>query len=223
MSRALEALTGLVAEADDALAVATLIRQANHFGPEPPVTSPTFDFAPAAVPVALHLAFAHTRFAGAVEPLVTSGKEANAAAAIAGALAGARLGEDSISQAWRNGLVARKELSAWADSFADLLTGEGAADHRPDLMEMELALTLREREARQPLIEEFEAQRKHQGPPPKARRKPAPTEPENLPFAPPPHTYLKRSSEDPEAKRLERAARGKRRIPWKEERRRDKS
>jgi ADP-ribosylglycohydrolase len=215
VSRALEAVGPLIEEGDDDLALQTLVRQANRLAPAQRITSPNAGFAPATVPVALHLALAHPRFAQGVGRLVNEGRHASTAAAIAGAIAGLRLGEEAIPREWRDGLLAQEQIRLWADAHC----GEEVPGGRRDLLEMELELTLREESQRRPLTVSLakRREREERRTPPKLKR-PRPEDKE-MPFPPPPSTYLPQA-EDPEAKRRARAARGRKRVEWKDERRR---
>jgi ADP-ribosyl-[dinitrogen reductase] hydrolase len=217
MSRALGAIPGLIGEGDIDLALRTLVRQANHLGPARPLTSPNAGFAPLTVSVALLFGLGKQSYAQSISRLASEGKESDTAAAIAGAVLGARHGEESIPTDWREALIARAEIEMFADAIAD----PERAHTAPDLVEMETALTLRECEARAPLEAALAKRRtraaKRAPSSPKRAKPKRPSEP--LPFAPPPQTYL-REIEDPEAKRRERAARGKKRVGWKEDRRR---
>ncbi|MBN1475600.1 ADP-ribosylglycohydrolase family protein, partial [Candidatus Sumerlaeota bacterium] len=219
MSRALGAVPGLISEGDIDLALKTLVRQGNHLAPSRPLTSPNAGFAPLTVSVALLIGLGQQSFAQSISRLAGEGKESDTAAAIAGAVLGARHGEESIPADWREDLIARAEIEQFADALADPECAHAA----PDLVEMETALTLRECDARAPLEDALAKRRARSAKrapasPGKSKPKP-PSEP--LPFAPPPQTYL-RDIEDPEAKRRERAARGRKRVGWKEERRRGK-
>lgn len=217
MSGALAALAALVQESDDDLAIQTLLRQANRLGPRQAIASPTAGFAPATVAVALYFALAHMRVAESLSRLVSEGKGASVAGAALGALLGARLGEEAIPADWRRGLLAHAEITEWANAMAEMRT---AAD-LPDLLACELAWTLREQEARTPLLADLARRRAREerraAAPPK-RIKPEPA-PQAEAFAPPPQTYLRPKDDRPGAKQRERAARGRKRIAWKDERR----
>jgi hypothetical protein len=217
MSRSLGAIPGLICEGDIDLALRTLVRQANHLAPARPLSSPNAGFAPLTVSVALLFGLGQQGYAQAISRLAGEGKDSDTAAAIAGAVLGARHGEESIPADWRGDLIARAEIEQFADAIAD----PDLAHTTPDLVEMETSLTLRECEARAPLeaaLAKRRARSAKRTPSSPGKSKPKkPSEP--LPFAPPPQTYL-RETEDPDAKRREKAARGKRRVGWKEERRR---
>jgi ADP-ribosyl-[dinitrogen reductase] hydrolase len=216
VSRAVSAVAGLVMEGDDDLAVRTLIRQANHLGPRQPVTTCNAGFAPVTVPVALYFALKHARFAAPVSRLVSEGKEADTAGAILGALLGARLGEETIPSEWRTGLLGREEVAVFAEAILDQPT-ENLGDF---LVRRELEWTLKENAAREPLLAALARRRardeKRVAAHPRRPKPPVPPEP--MPFAPPPQTYLTRE-DDPGAKQRLRAARGRKRIDWKEDRR----
>jgi hypothetical protein len=145
-----------------------------------------------------------------------AGKESDTAAALAGAVIGAQHGEEGIPEDWRHGLLGGGLVTAFADALAGT-----SATAPPDLVEAESELTGREERAREPLVAEHARRRAREerrtAAHPK-RPQPVPT-PEPLPFPPPPETYLRRA-DDPDAKRRERAARGRKRIEWKAERRR---
>lgn len=216
MSRALGALPGLLAEGDDTLAEQTLLRQAQHHAPAQPVTSITGGFAPATVPAALYHALVRDRFAAPVSHLASQGRESSTAGAIAGAILGLRLGVEAIPAEWRERLAASEAISLFAGHLA------GDAVELPGLLELEASLTRQEHAARAPLVtaraKRLAVSTRREAAHPRPPRQGA-VAPPPLPFAPPPHTYL-RAENDPAAKRREKAARGRKRIGWKDDRRR---
>jgi ADP-ribosylglycohydrolase len=229
-SQALASLPSLLRESNDRLAAETIVRQANACGPEQPVAQTQNSFALASVVTALYRALAGRSFANIALGVVNVGADADTAGAIAGAIAGARFGEAAIPRQWVSGLLNADQVRLRATA---LCRREIDWAQWQDLVEMEKALTLRERET----IARAEAEHrrlieKRQERLDERRARAAKTASAGAAgapgFAPPPEIWLRggtpesRAEIDPEQAKKEKSLRGRKRIDWKEGRRQKK-
>ncbi len=238
LSRSLAPLAALVREADDDLARRTLLAQAAEFAPEPPIRRPMVGFAPLDLPMALYHVLRAPSFIAGVEATLYEGGQTSLSCAMAGALLGARFGLETIPLALREGLLARGIIERLVSSRKKF-----TRDDAEFWIQEEWRWTREEEAAREALLHAVEEKRERKKRREKARgaaagRKSAskasapPARPGGepsapLPFAPPPEVWLRGAAPGPQPPAPPGAPRGpksddKKRIPWKEERRRQK-
>ena len=144
MSRVLSVLPTLLRERDDVLAEKTIVGMANESEPTEKITQSNAGFAPASVGMALYRALAAKDFEDAVRTAINAGGDADTAGAMAGAVAGARFGEEEIPENWLKGLInlpqVRQRARALEAHEVDWADWE-------DLVAMETELTSRELDA----------------------------------------------------------------------------
>lgn len=145
--------------------------------------------------------------------------------AIAGGLLGLRFGDDGIPDEWRAGLLNAHEIARRGDEMAN---GFPDWSERTDLIAMESRLTrddaAERRKRREAVIHEEEKRAQKSA----ARGKTAASSEtkaklppqEEAPFAPPPWIVFGEPLADPITKQRDKALRGRKRIEWKETRRR---
>jgi hypothetical protein len=239
LSRSLAPLAALVREADDDLARRTLLAQAAEFAPEPPIRRPMVGFAPLDLPMALyHVLRAREFYRG--RGGYTLRRRSDLAILRAGwrASRSARFGLETIPLALREGLLARGIIERLVSSRKKF-----TRDDAEFWIQEEWRWTREEEAAREALLHAVEEKRERKKRREKARgaaagRKSAskasapsarpggePSAP--LPFAPPPEVWLRGAAPGPQPPAPPGAPRGpksddKKRIPWKEERRRQK-
>ncbi len=211
LSTALRPLASLLREGDDRLAAASVISGIGEFGPDCEVTHPAHGFAPVAVAWALYRALGPHSPAQALDLVVNEGGEVCTIGALVGGLLAARHGAEYFPEDWLASLRAR---TIAAD----------AAGHRPGWvahwLAWEAAATGAESRRRAELVK---ARGIAASPPrPQSTRSTEATPQEQAPFAPPQPEWLTRiNPEDPIEKRKLKESRGRKRIGWKEERRRE--
>lgn len=215
-------LPGLLKERNDDLARRSIAAEASRHSPDHALSDPQQPFAPANVAWAMYLALRERKFDQPVAAAIQGGKETNTVAALCGCLAGARLGARTIPPAWRKGCLAA-EL---ADSrVRALLEDNPSIIYEIDLFELEEQWARLQREGRASRLraaEDARARRDER----QARKKPA----QKTPPSPPPSTYARPGREfmpppdpqDPEEARKRKAQRAKKRIGWKEDRKKDR-
>jgi ADP-ribosylglycohydrolase len=205
LSALLDILPSLLREQKDDLAVKSLlaaVHEAAGAGHAPAHVQ--HGFAPMALGWALYRGLGDELSPRlAVEDVLRRGGECSAVAGIVAALGVARYGEACLPEEWFTGLRFKGLDESWM-----LREGEwnGAEDALREPVRKAVAKKLALQEERDRA----------------AGKKPGPKLPpqDAAPFAPPPHLWLgEAESEDPEKKRILKEARGKRRIDWKEERR----
>ncbi|OQB23153.1 MAG: ADP-ribosyl-(dinitrogen reductase) glycohydrolase [candidate division BRC1 bacterium ADurb.Bin183] len=225
VSDALSILLPCLRENDCALARKTIIAEANRRDPQFPISSPNQDFAPSAIVHALYISLSALTFGQGVIEIINEGKEACAMGAIAGGLLGLRFGDDGIPDEWRAGLLNAHEIARRGDEMAN---GFPDWSERTDLIAMESRLTrddaAERRKRREAVIHEEEKRAQKSA----ARGKTAASSEtkaklppqEEAPFAPPPWIVFGEPLADPITKQRDKALRGRKRIEWKETRRR---
>lgn len=223
-------LESLVREGNDELAEKTILKQANEAGAQGRIAHTHHGFAPASVVMALYRALSAADFLNGLLGAVNAGGDADTVGAMTGALLGARFGIDAIPEAWRRGLA-----------NADQVALRGRAMHEKqvdwaawaDLVATEREWTEREMQwlARAASTHGKEIDRRRQEKARRAARKEQRQGHEDLGFAPPPEVWLRNRDKageddfddlprDPIEAARERALRGRKRVAWKEERRR---
>jgi len=231
-SNALKPLATLLREGNEQIAHATLLAQANAATPEHPIAQLHDAFAPASVVAALYRALSARQFADDLLAGIQGGGDTGHVGALTGALLGARFGEDSIPKAWIAGLLNAQQVRLRAQALRDREVDWAEWE---DYIEMEKALTEREinflAEAQKTHHKAIEKRQQHQTERrERAAKAAAKKPPEYLPFAPPPQVWLRGGAPstpailpdplDPVQAKKDRAKRGRKRIAWKDERRR---
>jgi ADP-ribosylglycohydrolase len=231
-SSALKPLATLLREENDQMAHNTILAQANASAPEHPIAQLHDAFAPASVVTALYRAFSARQFSEGLLATIQGGGDADTVGALTGTLLGARFGADSIPEAWIAGLLNAKQVRLRAQALRDREVDWSAWE---DYVEMEKALTEREihflAEAQKTHRKAIEKRQQHLTERrERAAKAAAQKPPEYLPFAPPPQVWLRGGAPstpailpdplDPVQAKKDRAKRGRKRIAWKDERRR---
>ncbi len=225
-SECLSPLASLLHTGDDALAEKTLVAQAREFAPLHSVAHTQHGFAPVLVPWVLYRALGPMAPAHAVEDAVNRGGEASLAAGLIGGLIGARYGFEHLPESWMAGCL------AW--DIARRLTLQPNAATEDDWLAAERGWTAREEELRAPLRKAVDAEKAAMVQSAKKKKKTAEknakasiqnTPQGELPFAPPPQVWLEEKGNElaPWEKQRLKSERGRKRIEWKEERRRRRS
>jgi ADP-ribosylglycohydrolase len=202
----------LLTEADDDLARRTLLANTADLTPAQPVTHCQHGFLPTGLGWALYRGLGHRPPSHALEDILNAGGETAPIATLAAALLALRHGLAHFPEEWLTGTHVLAALPAWGPpTTPDWLTHWAAAERQ---------WTAREEALRAPLRAALKARQDAE--PPRPRPAANRADQEDAPFAPPPHLWLKHgeSEDDPEVKKRLKAARGKRRIDWKEDRRR---
>ncbi len=231
-SHALKPLATLLREANEQMAHSTLLAQANAAAPEHPIAQLHDAFAPASVVTALYRALSARQFADDLLATIQGGGDTDNVGALTGALLGARFGRDRIPESWIAGLLNAEQVCLRAQALHNREVDWSAWE---DYIEMEKSLTEREigflAEAQKTNRKAIEKRRQHQAElRERATKAAAKKPPEYLPFAPPPHVWLRGGAPstpaivpdpvDPIQARKDRAKRGRKRIAWKDDRRR---
>jgi ADP-ribosylglycohydrolase len=228
ISESLGVVPSLAREKKDDLAYRTLIAQVRNYSPDQPIARPNHAFSPLAVPMALYHALRAESFQSGLETVVNQGGDCDTLGTLVGALLGARFGLSAIPAEWVEELVARRLLEQRAEA---LDTGQRGKKW-DDLPDTERRWTAEEEAGRAALFlacrKELEREERRKRARKSRRTSPAskaPAVPQGMPFAPPPELWLRDKPSAPAAPKqpLQRPLGGtKKRIPWKEERRRER-
>lgn len=216
-SACLSPVASLLETGDDALAEQTLVRQAAEFSPAQAVSHVQHGFAPILVPWVLYRALGPMPLARAVEDAINRGGEASLAAGLIGGLLGARHGVGSVPPEWL------EDCRAW--SLAQQATKMRTLAVEEAWAQAEREWTGEQERLREPLRVALESRRADAPPPKKKKSKPQPEAPVldqgKLPFAPPPQVWLQEKGDElaPWEKQRLKSERGRKRIDWKEDRR----
>lgn len=148
------------------------------------------------------------------------GGESETLCGLVAGLMAVRYGREGLPAEWYDGCLALKAV--W--ELAQARTWDSLAEW----VVLEAGWSAREEEMRAPLRKAEEARKRAEAEKERARRKQKP-KPEDMglppqeqaQFSPPPHLWLEPGDEEhPEIRRKLKAARGRKKIEWKEERRR---
>jgi ADP-ribosyl-[dinitrogen reductase] hydrolase len=222
VSETLATVPALLREGNDDMARRSIAAEASRHGPQRQIDDPQAPYAPANVAWAVYLALRERRFDRPVTEAAAGGREAGAMAAMVGALAGARLGLGAVPDPWRSGLLARNLVEGRATAYAE---GDSSVIYAEDLAASEegwTGLEIEGRRERFSALAEREKRRQERHGPRKKAGKPSPP-------SPPPSTYARSSrpgyddEPDPEQARKNKALRGRKRIAWKDGRRKGKT
>lgn len=216
LADALSPLASLLREENDTLAEKTIVATAADCHPLHAVTHVQHGFVPAGLAWALYRGLGPLSAVHAIEDIQTRGGESAAIGAIAAALLAARHGPECLPDEYYSGTRILSALdgllaSPTAESTTAWLGAEKTLSAEEAALHEELHRALRRQAERDAA--------KGKTPP---RKKPTASDDEDEPppFPPPPHLWIKPGDEeDPRNKRILKAARGKRKIDWKEERR----
>ncbi len=215
VSQTLSVVAPSLKEGNDDLARRSILAEASRHSSERLSADVQAPFAPANIAWALYLALKQRRFDAPVEQALSGGRSASEIAAVIGAIQGARLGPSAIPAPWLSGLIARDLVVHRATAYFE---GDIAAIYENDLCQAESAWTRMESEGRAgrfATIQETQKKRDER----KQSKKPRTL------AARPPTTYARADlpafdpGPDPEEARKKRAQRGRKRIDWKEDRR----
>lgn len=220
MNNCLDVLAPCLRESNPDLVKRTLLAEANRHDPSFRITVVTQDFAPVAIPWAIYLAISSRSFGQGVLETVNEGKEACVSGALTGALLGLRFGSEGIPGEWIPLLINSRQIALRGEELAG---GFPDWSERVDLATLERKWTLKENEEKASRREEYlhekeKYERKHPRKPKAAELPPQ----EEAPFSPPPELVFGSDLPDPIKAKKEKAIRGKKRIEWKEHRRKKK-
>ncbi len=222
VSDALQILPACLTEKDRDLVMRTLIQEADRFAPPHPVNHANQDFAVSGILFLLHTALSAPDFGRGLLGVINEGREASLMGCLAGFLLGLRFGMDAIPEEWISGLLNAEQYALRGREFS-----EGCPDWslREDLVSIEMRLTRAERAEHADSLEEkkrVEEKRSRKRENHIKKTSPAPNVPsqEEALFAPPPELFLNDDYPDPIKAKRDKALRGRRRIDWKEDRRR---
>lgn len=225
-SRALDVVAPLVREGNDDLAAKSILAAANNAHPNRKIANPQTSFAPASVLMALYRGLSACSFDEGMRKTINAGGDTDTMGAMVGALLGARFGYESIPEEWRDELMQQEFILSRAQA---LCKREIDWNFWDDFIETEKTLTER---ASQSLVKAKGANRKiidkRKGKISKRKERQAQKKPEqDLGFAPPPELWVHSDipispayDPDPIQAKKDRAKRGRKRIDWKEERKR---
>jgi hypothetical protein len=215
LSDALEPLGSLLREENDKLTVNSLLGGIERFGPDCAVTHAAHGFIPVSLPWVIYRALGSHSPATVIESTALEGGEACAIGALTAGLLAARYGAEYFPEEWFEGVRANglaREASRHAEGWPDRWL---AAEKSWSAHESATRAKLVKARGDAP-----PAKKKSGGaPPPKPGLALPPQEPES--FAPPPAVWLRKiDPDDPLQKHKLKESRGKKRIGWKEDRRR---
>ena len=222
MSDALPVLIPCLKEDNADLVKKTILAEANRTKPMFPVSVVTQDYAPSGVSFFLYQLFTSTAFGPALLDVIHCGKESTIAGASAGGLLGVRLGMESIPPEWIEGLVNEDQIRLRG---RELSSGFADWSVRTDLASLERKWTEKENRRRRREHEKYEREKEKKqkkSSPPKKEKSEESIDQEKAPFAPPPHVVFDDELPDPIKAKKQKAIRGRKRIKWKEERRKKK-
>lgn len=214
-------LPGLTREDDETLARKSIVAESRRLLDNPAFDDPQQPFPPANLTWALYLSFRQRKFDQPILNAAEGGRESNAISAMCGLLCGARLGPESIPSAWLDGLVARPLVGS---RIKALVQNDPSHIYEADLLELEKSWTDLVERGRSDRVRKLEDQeRKHSEKHPKKPMKPSTVQP-------PPSTYARRNPPldvppiemDPEEVKKAKAQRSRKRIDWKEDRRKER-
>ena len=220
LSRAIEPVASLLREANDDLAITTIVRTAAESSPALRVTHVQHGFVAASVPWLLYRALGTLSPRVAVEDVLNRGGETAALASLLAGLMVARYGREYLPDEWYKGTRALPVAASIlkdpdAEAFARWMDSERAWCAQEEALRKPLRDELRRQEKEDIATGKYADDKKKS----RARE----VEDQEAPkFAPPPHLWLKPGDEeDPAKKKILKEARARRRIDWKEDRRRE--
>jgi ADP-ribosylglycohydrolase len=223
MSECLRVLSSLLREADDLLAEKSVVLGAQRCEPVEPIAQAHAGFAPASVVMSIYRALSAKSFSEGLIAAVNAGGDADTVGAMTGAMLGARFGAEAVPAEWLEGLRNAAQIRARGQAMLDKTVDWSVWG---DLVEFERELTREEMDlGKQGLSENskvLEKKRRKQDQL-RAKREQKPKA-RDLGFAPPPEIWLRDAESeaealDPREAKREKAQRGRKRIPWKDERR----
>jgi len=222
MSESLDILLPCLRENNPDLVKQTILAEANRHAPPFPINMTSQDFAPSSVIYCLYIALSAKAYGTGVLDTIHEGKEACALAALAGGLLGLRFGPDEIPEEWKSGLLNAEQIELRGREMHHGFPDWG---ERTDLVTMEKRYTDVEREEIRKRMEAFQETKERE-----ERKHPQKTRPassvkeglppqEEAPFAPPPSVVFGSALPDPIQAKKDKSLRGRKRIEWKEDRR----
>ncbi len=217
LSHFLEPLGSLLVEHSDDLAASTIVRAAKESAPRLEVTHPQHGYVGAGLTWAIWKALSSESMPRTVEDVLNGGGETCGVGAVTMGLLGARFGTAGIPVELSTGCKA-------ADVCKRILANPNET-HFAELMTSESRWTAEEEAMRAPIREKLEKARmiaaaRQKLNESKSGGKKAASTASSIDVPPPEHLWLKPGEEeDPKKKKLLKEARGRRRIDWKEDRR----
>ncbi len=214
LSHYLKPVKSLVLEGDDRLTERTLTKGVSDTSPRFKATHMQHGFAGMSIPWLTYLACTRESPEAVAEEVINRGGECSR---ILGALLGLmhiRFGIDRFPDEWRTGLLAGNQIR--------LLKSYHVTDDVKKLLGEEYRWSLEEKEFREDLRQKLEKKRQKDIAKGKVVEKKKPKKKEEHDFVPPPSYWMGVDDEDeldPKKKKVLKAQRGKKRIGWKEERR----
>ncbi len=218
LSDTIASLESLLTEENDDLALKTIVLTAGQSHPKGSVTHVHHGFVAASIPWMIYRVLGKNSAVHCIEEAMNRGGESSAVCSLMAAMLVARHGTECLSDEWWEGALALDEI--------ELLCDTSNPDRFSQWQQNEQGWTQQENDLRDELSQKISRQQQKdaaKGKLPPPRKKPAPQEPDEPEITPPPHLWLKPGEEeDPRKKKILKAARGKRKIDWKEERRKNR-
>jgi ADP-ribosylglycohydrolase len=225
MSDSLDILPLCLKEKNRELVKLTILTEANRHQPPFTISVLNQDFAPSGVCYILYTLLTSRTFGMGIMDIINEGKESRAMGSLIGGLLGLRFGSSGMPEDWLSQI---KGLNQLILRGRELYEGYPDWNERRDLALMEREFTEKENEEidirRQALLRDREKEEKRHPP----RIKQASTinaklpPQEEAPFAPPPSIVYGGNLPDPLQAKKDKALRGRKRIEWKEDRRKKK-
>ncbi|MCC5875720.1 MAG: ADP-ribosylglycohydrolase family protein [Candidatus Sumerlaeia bacterium] len=216
----LSALPSLLRESNDDLAVRTIVNTARDCHPAHGVSHVQNGFVPAGLCWAIYRALGELAPVPAIEDVINRGGESETIAGVVGAIMCARYGPGSLSPEWQEGCLGLE--------IGRELLRSPSPETQGRWLSLEAEWSSREAALQAPLREAEEAKKRASAEKERQRKKKIRDEnavgdlpdQEQALFAPPPHLWVEPGDEEhPAIKRKLKAARGKKKIGWKEDRR----
>ncbi len=215
LAEALAPLPSLLREGREDLALSTILQTARQYEPQHQVGHVQHGFPPAGIAWVLFVALGGTAPRLAMEALLARGGEAEVLGGLLAALCVARHGAECFPEEWYAGTLG---LGALEEAAEGQLSTEAWVAREGEWNREEEAMRAPLQEAVDKKREAAAAKKKTSGKKPPAAGL---VEQAEANFAPPPHLWLEpEDAEDPRKKKILKAARGKKKIGWKEERKR---
>ncbi len=219
LSTALEILWPLLREKQEETVIPSILSVGRDAVPVQEVKQIQHGFAPVSLLWAFFRALGPLSPIQAVEDVLNRGGETSAVTSLVLGLRVAREGEDWLPEGWQVGTLCLGHLqSLFNESNDSALEAWKSA---------EIKWTAQEQNLRKPLYDEIKKEEEKHGEAPSRKKQKSKSRSHSqedepfAPFAPPPDVWVPSEAEilDPEQKRLFKESRAKRRIDWKEERR----
>ncbi|MBN1900308.1 ADP-ribosylglycohydrolase family protein [Candidatus Sumerlaeota bacterium] len=229
MSDSLRILPMCLKEKNKDLVKQTILTEANRHQPPFGISVVNQDFAPSAVCYLLYALLTSRTFGMGVLDVINEGKESRAMGALIGGLSGVRFGRSVLPEGWLDQIENSDQIILRGK---ELYQGFPDWNERRDFILLEREFTEKEgeeiRRRREGWMREKERAKEREKTSRASKMKQTsginPNLPpqEDAPFAPPPSVVFGNDPPDPWKVKKDKALRGRKRIEWKENRRRSK-